>query len=743
MNSMWVKRAMRVAAAAWLLGAACAEARVMGIAVVKSNGRVYSWFADGKYTQGSLADFDAFSRAYAFTLPLGYQTDEIVGMAMSADNHVHTWYNDGRVSEGTVADLDFYSAPTGYTTPPGSNAGSLTGLAFTADGRVVAWYQNGTYSIGTRTALDFHAAPKPYTLPAGKTPDDVVELALSRGDVALAWYRDGTYSSGTLANLASGVTRGAYLHSHVLYRWWGPANNAGTVDVGGTLPGPGDEDRPSLPRLPNPPVGEPVDGDIVSPPFALRFPTPLGGGSKDPMVAAGHSFLAISDTGAVAFTDRAGTLLTDWAGNGMLYSASTFFGGFLAASNADGSFNWENLNNQMGYAQACDSTAFPLTQGDDAGTVRRFCLRQVYDTRVHYDPESERFFVVSHVRNMLWQSKDPAYCLRYRDETGTDVFTNSFCGLERRHMVFAVSHSSDPRDGFHQFALTESIYRDFPWLAVNGSRVLLSHARSEDPASPVATVFHLPALTAGSPHPPFFRYFSADVGSSSSVIAARHYGSPGFTLLIGTGTGLRLFAVPAGGDPWIAPVPAAATLPLGTVPARGTAVYRDGKLTMSGALIVESNASTDRHSVRVLRVPVTYAGGVLSASNSAAAGYLDWYFGKNALEDAAGDKVSYQQPQVAVNAAGDMLFGYGRYPFATAQPLFPEARYSVWYAGEAKQRRSALLQAGSAASATPPQSALDYATAVIDPLDDRSFWMALPYAVTGGGYRTIIGRVTP
>jgi len=40
-------------------------------------------------------------------------------------------------------------------------------------------------------------------------------------------------------------------------------------------------------------------------------------------------------------------------------------------------------------------------------------------------------------------------------------------------------------------------------------------------------------------------------------------------------------------------------------------------------------------------------------------------------------------------------------------------------------------------------SALDYTTAVVDPSDDTTFWMALPYAGSSSGYRTVIGKVVP
>ena len=76
--------------------------------------------------------------------------------------------------------------------------------------------------------------------------------------------------------------------------------------------------------------------------------------------------------------------------------------------------------------------------------------------------------------------------------------------------------------------------------------------------------------------------------------------------------------------------------------------------------------------------------------------------------------------------------------------LPPEVRYTLWRHNESKQRSSALLQAGSwqptwnydasAIDSIPPETTptaithaykLDYSTAVVDPVDDATFWTVL------------------
>jgi hypothetical protein len=86
-----------------------------------------------------------------------------------------------------------------------------------------------------------------------------------------------------------------------------------------------------------------------------------------------------------------------------------------------------------------------------------------------------------------------------------------------------------------------------------------------------------------------------------------------------------------------------------------------------------------------------------------------------------------------------MILGFRRNPFQSANPLYPEARFSLWYADETKQRRSYLLRKGDAACTAK----VDYTTAAVDPADDHTFWVALPYASSSGSYRTVIAKIAP
>lgn len=149
---------------------------------------------------------------------------------------------------------------------------------------------------------------------------------------------------------------------------------------------------------------------------------------------------------------------------------------------------------------------------------------------------------------------------------------------------------------------------------------------------------------------------------------------------------------------------------------------------------VEGKGRATRYSVRAVRVPVKSPLTSLTASTDPAEGFIDHFFGLNATGEPPGSRVSYERPSVAVNGRGDMRFAYGRYPFSGPTPLlFPEARYSLWRAGQLKQLRSRVLKGGEAATSESIASRLDYSTAVVDPSDDKSFWVALSYAGSTGG----------
>lgn len=746
---------------------------IVGIAISNAD-RTYAWFSDGVVTSGSTKHFEQQEHAEPFTLPPGRRPADIVAIAIAKSNdRVYTWYKDGKVSVGTTKDLDRHLTPRSYTLPPGKVVADIVGIGIAADDRVHAWYKDGTFSVGVSTDLDRHSAPRSYTLPPGFTRDDIVELDIDGSDGHVyAWYRTGFTSAGIAADLDRHRAPDGFVPAEFIYRWWGPRfalqaeleatavaasdtahenpeheSGAGSLSASGSQPAVVEQPEPEMAGVsPTPSAG----------PFLSGFSYAV-----DPMIAVGNQFLIVSDTSHIAFFDKQGRPLPAKNGVPSKMSTSNFFGGFVAKTNPDGSFNDRNINLYLGFPKPCDSPDYPQTT-----TGKRFCIASFYDTRVHFDPASRRFFVISNSRHHLKKDTEHGGCVQYHvplsqvsdtsqcdnkdEETIKDRCTLSsdeFCDLPRRLVAFAVSKTEDPRDGFHQYMLTENEYRDWPWMGVNGNHFIIAHNGGAEGDEPLVSVVAVQAIKTGTQHPAYFRYSIADAGGLTKMIPPVHHGDTGgLTFMLSKeGRRLDIFAFPQTLDPWRAPTLRRTSVTLGdNVPPLVGSVYRAGRLHLVVHKEVETNGGAKRFSVRAVRVPIRSSLTSLTASTNPAEGFIDHFFGLKATGDPAGSRVSYERPAVAVNGRGDMLFAYGRYPFSGPNPpLFPEARYTLWRAGAPKQLRSRLLKIGEAAAAESVAEKLDYSTAVVDPSDDRSFWVAHTYANSGGGYRTVFGKITP
>lgn len=742
---------------------------IVGIAI-SSNDRTYAWFSDGVVTSGSTSDFENRTHAEPFKPPPGRKPGEIVAIAIAKSNdRVYTWFQDGKVSVGSTKNLDRHVPLRTFTLPLGKTVANIAGIGIAGDDRVHAWYKDGTFSIGTFIDLDRHSAPRSYTLPPGFTHDDLVELDIRGSDGHVyAWYRTGFVSAGTAADLDRHRAPDGFIPAEFIYRSWGPQLTS-LLQLEDTIVGADErteeefEAEASVGTL-QPAVGEHPEFEMagVSPtPSAGPFLATGNGSSVDPMIAVGNQFLIVSDTGRLGFFDKQGNSLPPKNGVPSSMTTANFFGGFVAKNNPDGSFNDRNINLYLRFPKPCDSPDYPQTT-----TGKRFCTAEFYDTRVHFDPASRRFFVMSNSRPHLKLDTEHGGCVQYhvplskvRDTSVCDnrddetiryrctLHSNEFCDLPRRLVAFAVSKTEDPRDGFHQYMLTENEYRDWPWMGVNGDHLIIAHNAEAEGVEPVVSVVSVTSVKSGQQHPAYFRYYPADFDGLTTAIPPVHHGNTGgLTFLLSKeGNRLDIFAFPQTPNPWRAPAMLRTSVTLGDkVPPLTGSVYRAGRLHFVVHKKVEENGGAKRYSVRAVRVPVKSSLTSLTASTNPAEGFIDWFFGLNATGDPPGSRVSYERPSVAVNRRGDMLFAYGRYPFSGPTPsLFPEARYTLWRAGEPKQLRSRLLKAGEAAASESIISKLDYATAVVDPSDDKSFWVAHTYANSSGGYRTVFGKITP
>ncbi|KAB2897674.1 MAG: hypothetical protein F9K40_12490 [Kofleriaceae bacterium] len=130
--------------------------------------------------------------------------DEIVGVAIAANNWVYTWYLDGSVTAGTPTQVDEHKAVYKFSLPPGYYAAQIVEMAINSQDRVYTWWSDGKVSIGTSFDLDAYQAPQGnYALPAGKTRYMIVGIGISGSDTVHTWYNDGTRSMGSSLNLGN------------------------------------------------------------------------------------------------------------------------------------------------------------------------------------------------------------------------------------------------------------------------------------------------------------------------------------------------------------------------------------------------------------------------------------------------------------------------------------------------------------------------------------------------------------
>ena len=377
------------------------------------------------------------------------------------------------------------------------------------------------------------------------------------------------------------------------------------------------------------------------------------------------------------------------------------------------------------------------------------CVNEFYDTRCIYDAKSRRFFVCCAGRNQIWPGQPGG----------------SYDVLGRRYFAYAVSKTEDPRDGFRiWFWNDDKRIADWPRIAVNGDNFVVAH-QTEQSGKPLAYVFSVAAMLQGNSDPPHWTFGAAEAGGSeATLVPVNHFGDTGgLTYLVRPGATCQIFAFagsPAGGAP--RPPLLSTSVSLGTAPSmlRGGAVYRAGKIYFACMIKISDRVPDQggpRMSVRLVRIPVTKTASSITANADTATGFLDHTFGRNAPEDAPDDLVSYECPALAINKNGVMIVVYGRVGVQTLQPLFPEARYSVYYPNEASQRRSRVLQNGdylpafvhdkeTKATATHyfDGPGIDFGTAVVDPADDLSAWMIHEFANKArGGFKTVIGVVKP
>jgi hypothetical protein len=507
--------------------------------------------------------------------------------------------------------------------------------------------------------------------------------------------------------------------------------------------------------------------------------------SHDPQIAVGENFIVATQSTEVAFYDKQGNLLKekpDFFGGALptKMSATDLFdpvlNPFLRAPDGTIDPSQKNPNDINRHLGKQTGPRYLICTPDNP--VEIGCINVAYDTRVTYDRERKRFWIVSALRDRVWGKNDP--------NCGKVVCASMDSKIPRRFVGVAVTLSEDPRDGFHEFVLLDE-YADWPRFALHGPFLIISHNSNTK-----VHLFDAQKLTDGNfQHELVWRgtFSESDFNSDHIYPVVQHdradetepNQSPFIpsrpldsnvskkvpTFLVGiAGDEITIFAFdPASTNPLLSlispPKLAKAIVPIadGSFTVRVNPVYRNGFIYIVGDHCAEGSGRTCNHEIRFLKIPVFRGSGPVESNIFASPlenlGFIDKTFGglgHDAPSSLAGP--SFEIPGVEVNKNDDVVIVYERAgPGANVFLDAPGAFYRhVKKDGTAKDGILHLAHCGASAEEKlrcaprqPDQSIMDTAGIAIDPSDDATIWMAhaIGDSQSSTRFRMVIGHIKP
>ncbi len=140
---------------------------------IAPDGKVYTWFNDGRWSIGTTSDLAKHRKPKKnekVKLPDGKKMLNIVGIAIAKSNsRVYVWYDDGTLSCGTSKDFTKYFTNKVYMAPSTimttDSRYIIRGIGISSKDNVYVWYGNGTVSVGTPFNLSSQKASYTYQIP--------------------------------------------------------------------------------------------------------------------------------------------------------------------------------------------------------------------------------------------------------------------------------------------------------------------------------------------------------------------------------------------------------------------------------------------------------------------------------------------------------------------------------------------------------------------------------------------------
>lgn len=716
---------------------------IVGIAFSADSDAAYAWTAASTVSAGIAAQLTSVRSPYRWS-------DSVVStpveFALNSADTTFVWYANGKVGKGSSSNPTAI-ATYDYTLPGGRTPGQIVGMAIKKSTDVTyAFYSDGTYSTGTTAAPGSATTGTVFAAPPGKTVSGILAMDFDKHGRLFTWFKDGTFCYGTPADLD-------FYQSPRRYARHGMLASVYPADVSGPL-GP-QSDWPPPPPIPNTSTAT-----IQSPP-AHTFD--IDKSTFDILVAPGRDALGLSYDGEVFFHTKSGVALTGGilGSTGKLPLPQMLAEFMRFAPVPSGQLPAANdVNQYLGFTQPCDGASVPTTRG------YKYCVAsQPVDARVEYDVVGDRWVVAAAVRNEMWtnyfQNKhahpdwsesellnapfdsgathsDNCGVFAGPNSVNQDLPTGAHCKEARRLVAIAVSRTSDPRDGFFTYMFVESNYRDWPWIAVDGDWVILSHQGREDPAGPVSSLVSLADMRAGRVRPQYIHYFHTDLQGYVRAEPPRQMGTfPSHSLLTAPDNSkLVVFALPHPDQRYgkKAATSAALNNPDLTDFPPELMTYRNGKLHLAKTVDVAGRKET-----RFGRVPLTMSGNTPVLSASAGQGYKLQQV--NALGSSTLD---HDSPIFAVNGGGEIFLAWGNYGRDPGAMILPSVKHARWRPDSAPWfDTERTFRAGDGFASGGSDDQIKASAAAVDPVDDSTFWAIHRYGKSGGGWGIVVGSVDP
>jgi hypothetical protein len=503
-------------------------------------------------------------------------------------------------------------------------------------------------------------------------------------------------------------------------------------------------------------------------------------GPPDPMVAAGPSTILTSDSVTIEFFTKptATTVarpLTLKGQSGAVIDATHFFAGVMKKANASGKLPAATCGDA---SQLPESPADNNREGFDPANAG--CLLEAYDTRVYYDNVRGRYWILSAVRNWLWQCDGGVRASSVIPGEGPDVCHSGWGAQWPRRMVaVAVSKTSNPRKGFHKFLLNANDYEDWPQFVLHNHYLVVNHRDVPNGIGCGACVFvfdaeRLADPPSGKDNSTFVRplgtypyvLFSTRGGASSRLYLVQSHGGRRDLTYIWTpvGDSWRLFALWSkhpGKEDDVPVLSYAGSVKLhramGSI--RSNAVFRHNKIWLGASLCVLPNVAGGCFKYNMLLYDFAVRPSGASPPGFILARIHERVVSADAKSTAARTD-SYQNPALEVTTNGDVVVVYDRTGLiatrTSSSPQDPptQARYLVWRNGAADITTGRRLKNGSGAPSCPdPKTGkpscrdpgeggvVDLGGASVDP-DGATVWISNAFA-TGGFYGHAVGAVKP